>query len=367
TSVFLVVGLCYVACGGFYRLPVPVQPLKAVAAIAIATGLSQSVVSAAGLIMGLLLLIMAVTGLVGAISKLFPVAVVRGVQLGVALFLIRAGLSLVSNQQVIIGGDTATVTMASLSVPVGWLLAAGWGAVLIVCLRNRKVPAALVLLLGGVLVGGLWGSFSGLRSLRFGLSLPAVGMPTLADLGIAFVVLVIPQIPLTLGNAIYATADAAAQYFGKKGERVKPRALATTMGIANVGAGLLGAMPVCHGSGGLTAHYRLGARTGMATITLGLLLLALALFFHGSAMPVLSLIPYSVLGVLVLFVGVQHGLLARNVRGRSDILVCVLTGLVGLITGNLAWGFAAGIVLYHVLRVWARRRERLLRGAENKA
>jgi len=143
TSVFLVVGLTYVLSGVFYRLPIPVQPLKAVAAIAIAGGLSAGVVSASGLIMAAFLLLVAATGVTGAIARLFPKAVVRGIQLGVALILVKAGLSLISNRHVIVGGDSATVTVANFSLPMGWLLAAACGAIFLLFLRNRKAPASL--------------------------------------------------------------------------------------------------------------------------------------------------------------------------------------------------------------------------------
>ncbi|MDP6494117.1 MAG: putative sulfate/molybdate transporter [Dehalococcoidia bacterium] len=349
TSVFLVVGLAYIAAGAFYRLPMPVQPLKAVAAIAIASGLSAGVISASGLIMAAFLLILAITGLVGPMSKLFPKAIVRGIQLGVGLFLVKAGLSLVSRQEIIIGGRDAYVALADLSIPVGWILAVALAVVFLLFLRSKRIPASLALLGLGVLAGVFWGSIPGLKSLSLGLSLPALSVPTMADLSIALVLLVIPQIPLTLGNAVFATNDTAKAYFGPKADRVTPKRLLTTMGIANLGAGFLGGMPICHGSGGLTAHYRLGARTGAAGLIIGGLFVALAIFVDGNVVPILSLIPYPVLGVLVMFVGVQHGMLAKDLRSARDIPVAVLVAVVALVTTNLAIGFASGICLYLIL------------------
>ena len=350
TSVFLVVGLSYVTAGLFYRLPMPVQPLKAVAAIAIAGGLSASVVSASGLVMAVVLLLLSITGTIGLVSRLFPRAVIRGIQLGLALFLVKAGLFLVARKQVIVGGNDSFFGLANLNISAGWLLAAAFGVVFVMLLRSRKVPASLAVLGLGIAAGMFWGSFPGLKTMHFGLSLPSASVPSLANLTTALVLLVIPQIPLTLGNAVFATQDTARIYFGTKAKRVTPRALTTTMGLSNLAAGLLGGMPVCHGSGGLTAHYRLGARTGAAGLMLGALFVTLAVFVDGNALPILSLIPYSVLGVLVVFVGVQHGLLVRDLRGAPDIAVVSVIAIMAVITGNLAIGFGSGMALHFLLK-----------------
>ena len=360
TSVFLVVGLTYALCGLFYRLPIPVQPLKAVAAIAIAAGLSASVISASGLIMASFLLLLAITGLINPIAKLFPITIVRGIQLGVGLFLIKAGILLTTSRQVVIGGSDAMVGISHISVPVSLLLAIASGLVLLLFLKKRLLPPSLVILSLGVVVGLVWGSFHGLNTIRLGLSLPPLGLPSVADLSTALMVLVIPQIPLTLANAVFATASTAKTYFGPEARRVTPRALLSTMGIANLAAGLTGGVPVCHGSGGLTAHYRLGARTGGAPLMLGALFIGLAVAINGNVLPILSLIPYSVLGVLTIFVGVRHSMLVTDMRNPQDILVVAVIAVVAFITTNLAIGFASGIVLHLSLKAGHRFYARLV-------
>ena len=352
TGVFFVIGLAYMAAGLFYRLPVPVQPLKAVAAIAIAGGLSASVISASGLVMAAFLLLLAGTGAIGWVARLFPRAIIRGIQLGVGLLLVKAGLALVNRRQAIAGVEES-LSLANLSIPTNWLLALALGGFLLLFLRSRKLPAFLAVLSLGGLASILWGSSAGLRSLHLGLSLPGVAMPSLGDLSATLTLLVIPQIPLTLGNAVFATVDTARAYFGPRAKRVTPRALLTTMGVANLGAGLLGGIPICHGSGGLTAHFRLGARTGGASLMIGALFLALALFLDGNVFPILALIPYPVLGVLVAFVGVQHSLLVRELRGRGQISVALVVAILGLVTTNLAIGLASGMCLYFILRALA--------------
>ena len=354
TSVFFVVGLTYVVSGLFYRLPIPVQPLKAVAAIAIAAGLSASAVSASGLIMGILLLLLAATGLIQPMARLFPLRIVRGIQLGVGLFLIKAGLSLIISQQVVIGGKEAMVGISHISIPVSLLLAIACGAGLFFLLKNRHVPPALVMLAIGVAIGLVWGSAHGLNTVRLGLSLPTLALPKLSDLSTAFLVLVIPQIPLTLANAVFAMSNTAKTYFGDEARRVTPKALLTTMGLANLTAGLLGGVPVCHGSGGMTAHYRFGARTGGAPLMIGALFIGIAIIVNGNVLPILSLIPYPVLGVLTIFIGMLHSLLTRDMQKIEDVVVVALIALTSVVTANLAIGFGSGIILHLALKAGRR-------------
>jgi SulP family sulfate permease len=150
-------------------------------------------------------------------------------------------------------------------------------------------------------------------------------------------------------------------YYRARARRVTPRNLLLSVGLVSLSAGLIGGMPLCHGSGGVTAHYRLGARTGGANLMIGGLLLFLALLLGGKALPYLMLVPYPVLGVLLGFVGLQHSFLAKNIRGAQEIAVAALIGLVTLYTGNLAVGFGLGIALHYAIRLlgycFQRRRE----------
>jgi SulP family sulfate permease len=345
TGAFFVVGLAYILAGLYYRIPMPVQPLKSVSAMAIAMGLSAGVIAASGLVMAGLLLFVAATGIISTVAKLFPKPVIRGIQLGVALFLIRAGFALVTEPQVFVGGSEAFLGLAGATIPLGWLLAIASGIVLLVFLRKQWLPASLVVLTFGLGAGAVWGSIEGLSQLRLGIAFPTLGLPSLSDFNTALLILVISQVPLTLGNAVFAAADTAKSYFGTEARRVTHKGLLTTMGVTNVAAGVLGGVPICHGSGGITAHFKLGARTGAANLMIGSVFLALALFADGNILPLLSLIPYPVLGVMVAFVGLQHALFVRDLRGGFHIAVAILIAVVGLVTSNLAIGFGLGIVL----------------------
>ncbi len=115
---------------------------------------------------------------------------------------------------------------------------------------------------------------------------------------------------------------------------------------------------MCHGAGGLTAHYRFGARTAAAGLIIGSLLVVLALGFGSGAVQLLGLIPYPVLGVMLGVVGAQHALLARDCRRLEEISVVVTVALLTLILSNLAIGFAAGIALHFALMMGRRALER---------
>lgn len=352
TAVLVLVGLFYISSGLYYRVPTPVQPLKAVAAIAISLGLSASVISAAGLLMGMILLVLSATGLIRQVVKLFPRAVVRGIQFSIGLILFRKGVEFALGRQMFI--SEASGSFAAVPLPIGLMLALS--ALFIFVLfkfvlfqKSHHFPPSLALLGFGLGAGFTFGP--SLVPDRMGIALPGITLPTAADFWIAFTVLVIPQLPLTLGNAVVSTSDAARVYFGKNGKRLTPKALAFSMGIANLSAGLAGGMPMCHGSGGLTAHYKLGARTGGASLMVGGLILAAGLLLGRAAVPYLSVVPLPVLGVLLAVVGIYHALLVRDLAGWRQVVVAGAVAVAALSLGNLAFGFAAGILLYHVTKM----------------
>jgi len=176
--------------------------------------------------------------------------------------------------------------------------------------------------------------------------------PSAADFRTAFVLLVLPQIPLTLGNAVMGTADTCCSLFGRGPEtrRATYRAFAATMGLVNAIGGWFGAMPMCHGAGGLAAHYRFGARTGGSNLMIGGLFLLIALVFGKIAVSLLTAIPQAVLGVLLLLAGLELGLLVRDLTEKKDLFVSLLIAVVALATTNMGVAFAAGMAASWLIR-----------------
>jgi MFS superfamily sulfate permease-like transporter len=166
-----------------------------------------------------------------------------------------------------------------------------------------------------------------------------------AALWTALTVLVLPQIPLTFANSCLATADAARTYFGERAARVSPGRLATTLGGANVIAGTIGGMPVCHGAGGLTAHHSFGARTAGAPLLMGAGLIALALAAGAGLGALLAAFPLPLLAGMLGAAGVLHIRLLRDVKGPFELSVAVAVGVLG-VTVNLALGLAFGLAAW---------------------
>lgn len=350
-SAFIVVGLAYGLNAFVYRLPIPVQPLKALAAVALALGLTPGVITASAWWMSVIFVILGVSGAAVWVGKLFPVPVVRGIQIGLGLLLLRSAWTLVTVPG---NGWEGSVSFGRFAFPMFLAVTLLAAVALAACLLWRPSWAGLGVVFSGLLLGLF---HFGLPNFQLELTLPSFVLPTFNDFGPALVLLVIPQVPLSLANSVFATSDAARQYFGSTGERVSPRRLLLTMGAANVAAAALGGVPVCHGSGGLTAHYRLGARTGGALLIIGSFFFALGLFGGGGLLSILTLIPFPALGILLFYVGVQHMSLAKDLRGLGAWAVALLVAFLAWFTQNLALGFLGGIGLYAIQAFLGRKRQ----------
>ncbi len=355
-GVFYSIGLFYCCAGLYFRIPVAVQPMKAIASYAIAMELGADQVLAAGLCMGIILLGIGVTNLIGVISRLTPFPVIRGVQLSTGLLLMGGGVRLAMGtsgfQEQHGAAEPFFQFQDVIGLPLQYLLAGLGFLLVLVLLNNRRFPASSSLLLFGLVLGLLLGD--GMHRLTVGLFPPKLlpqGLPSLTSLVTAFLLLVLPQLPMTIGNAVLANADLARRYFNGKAYRSTDKALCISMGLANIGGFFLGGMPMCHGAGGLAAHYRFGARTGGSNLIVGGLFLLLALLFGDSVVVIAQLVPLAMLGVLLFYAGSELCLSILDLQQRNDLFIClVITGIT--LTTSLAWGFAAGLCVYHLLRMF---------------
>lgn len=349
TGVFLMVGLFYIGAGLYYKLPIPVQPLKVVAAIAIASQMDAATIAASGYLMGVILLFIAATGIVDALARLFTKPIVRGIQLGLGFILISKGIAFIGKDELLINGakGSAVVWNVSQNTLVGML-----GVLLVIfLLTNKRLPAAIAVILFGLAVSALSGAIAGV-SFSIGFEPVSLFLPERAVLLNALVLLVIPQIPLTVGNAIMGTADTARSLFGEeKAKRSTFKSFATSMGLANIGAGAVMGMPMCHGAGGLAAHYRFGARTGGSNLMIGTIFVVIAVVFGKMAISLLGLIPNSILGVLLLFAGLELAMLIRDVTEKKDLFVAFFIAGIALATTNMGIAFVAGMIVLYVINL----------------
>ncbi len=324
TAVFLLAGLFYIASALYFRITMPVQPLKAMSAIAISTGLGFIVINAGGLVMGAILLLIAVTGLSVRLGALFPTSVIRGIQLGLGLMLIKASFGLIS----------ANITVAVLS-----------GAVVIaeLALFPRIPPLIPLLLLGAVLA-----ATKGVHLAALG---PVPMHPALPDTGAlekGFTLLVLPQLALTFGNAVVATEATGKLLYGQRARRLTLRSIPVSMGLANILSGIAGGAPMCHGCGGLTAHNKFGATSERSGYFIGAALIILGLVFGRSSLSVVAAFPPAILGVLLCSVGVQHSLFIKDILGEwIALLIALAVAATAVLTGNLTIGFLLGLTIHY--------------------
>ncbi|MEA2435426.1 MAG: hypothetical protein QOG54_2883 [Actinomycetota bacterium] len=329
-TVLVGVGTLYLAAGLYFRVPVPVQPIKAAAAIAIARELPPETIGAAAITLGAVLVILGATGATRFISRAFSTPIVRGLQLGVGLILTKTAFTLAG------GASNSGGLLAAATIAIVLTVGSRW---------RETVPLAALVVIGAAIYGAATGD--GTSSIGFGLWAPHLntGAFNASVLMSAITLLVIPQIPLTLGNAVVAVVDLEHRYFPLNSRKVSPAAVSISSGLANMTVGALGGMPMCHGSGGLTAHYRAGAETYRMNVVIGGFFLACGLFAGPSALALFQVIPAPVLAGFLAFTGLFHSSLATELRG-FDLAVAVCIGLLGLLTTNLAIGLAVGLLLY---------------------
>lgn len=346
-SVFLCVAASYAVSALVFRVPLPVQPMKAMGATIVALGLSASVVGAAGIEVAILLLLLAVTPIARHLARIFPRAVLRGIQLAVGLLLLKSAL-VAANDPAALPGTALGTRLAGAHVSLGLLLALAVAAGLFAGTRRRRLPASLVVVgLGAAL--GLVFVFAGFSSLAVERTLPALlsaHLPSAHDAWLALFVLVLPQLPLSLGNSVYATEDVVAGYYGSGARRVTAKRLLVSLGLMNLATAALGGMPLCHGAGGATAHYRLGARTAGATLLAAALFAGLAVASAFGITPLL--VPGAVLAGMLLFVGVEHCLLIADLATVDEVACALLVAVLAMATDNLAVGFVGGWVVFVV-------------------
>jgi hypothetical protein len=319
--VLLFFGIWFILTGLYYRLPIPLEPMKAIAVIVIAGGVASGEIAAAGLILGIIFLVLGYGRSFEIIDTWVPQSVVRGIQLGLALLLFRASAGFVVKDPVFFIAGIAII------------------AVFYLLVRYRSIPdLSAIAVIGVGLIAGI--AIYGVPPLSF-IPAPRLVLPVPADFSSAFTALVLPQVVLTIANAILATSLLTKDLFSAD---VPPKKLSTTIGLMNLVSVPFGGFPMCHGAGGLAGQYRYGARTGGANMYAGVIFLILALFF--TSPQVLSIIAVGVLGALLVFVGIEMG---RHSLKSDSLAVTLVIGVVAFVS-SMTVAFIIGMILAYLLR-----------------
>lgn len=347
----------------YFNVPIPVQPMKTIAAVAIAEKYSNGAILAAGILSGATLFFLAATNLITVVTRWVPLSVVRGIQLGVGTSVIISGF-----KSAWVPGITLTpgtddkpfsgktnddiVWLGSDSILISLVL----GALCVVFLRSKRIPIALVLFAYGIVVAvvqycRLQDDYN-IPSIQFGPDFVAPVVPSASDFKEGFVHLFLPQVPVTLLNSVVALEKLASDLFPKHHDPASVRRVCFSIAGGNLLFSWFGMLPVCHGSGGLASQYTFGARSSLAMVFLGCFKLFFALLFGSTCVTLLQtgIFPQSVLGVMLIFSGISlAGVgLQFDTTDRDGVLVLLLTagGCLGRNTGaGFLFGFGAHLLL----------------------
>ena len=323
-------GIALMASGLYYRTPLPIQPMKAIGAAAIAGGISPAALFGSGLTTGLFWLVAGATGAIRPISKLATKPVVRGIMLGLGLSFMVDGVHRMMTVPV----------LAGFALVVTYLL-----------LTNPRIPAMFMLLIIGVVSAVIMNPqiISELSKIHIGFKLPVFSLPMITwnDLVTGTLLFTIPQIPLTLGNAVIAIVAENNELFPDR--QVTEKKIAISQGIMNLVSPLFGGIPMCHGAGGMAGHVRFGAKTGGALVILGSMLILIALFFSDSVAIIFKIFPNAILGVILFFAGSELAIVVKDIGDKKpDFYVMIIVAAFAM--WNMGVAFLVGVILDNSLR-----------------
>jgi MFS superfamily sulfate permease-like transporter len=323
-------GVTLLASGLYYRTPLPIQPMKAIGAAAIAGGISPAALYGAGFSTGLFWLLAGITGILRPIAKVATKPVVRGIMLGLGLTFMVDGVNRMK---------TAPV-LAGIALVVTYIL-----------LTNPKVPAMFMLLIIGVVSAVIMNPqlLSELAKIHIGFNMPVFSLPMITwnDFVTGTLLFTLPQIPLTLGNAVIAITAENNELFPDR--PVTEKKIAISQGIMNLIAPLFGGIPMCHGAGGMAGHVRFGARTGGALVILGTLLIFIALFLSDSVSIIFKIFPNAILGVILFFAGSELAIVVKDIGDKkADFYVMLIVAAVAM--WNMGVAFLVGVIMDNALR-----------------
>ncbi|KAI4843971.1 hypothetical protein E4T44_06457 [Aureobasidium sp. EXF-8845] len=305
-------GIANIATGVAFGIPLPVQPMKAIAAIAISQSYTIKENISAGLFVGGIVTFLSLTGLLKWFGRVVPIPVVRGIQMG-------AGFALVTSAGT---GLLKPLGWTSPDWSDNWLWAMAAFVFLLLSSLIPRVPYALLVFILGLTLSGIHLSTSHplpQPPSSFHTWHPKLYIPTPKDFYKGAFEAGLPQLPLTTLNSVLAVTSLSASLFPSNQPPTPTNTqIGLSVGLANLIGCWFGAMPICHGSGGLAAQHHFGARSGASIILLGLVKLLLGLVAGETIIPLLQRFPKSLLGVMVLAAGVELAKVGQSLDDVQD-------------------------------------------------
>ena len=375
-------GVYNIITGAIYGVPMPVQPMKSIAAEALSdTGFGVPEIMAAGILTGGTLFVLGVTGLMQLVYRLIPLCVVRGIQLAQGLSFALTAVKYVRKVQDLPKskalGDRHWFGLDGLVLAIVCLC-----FIVIVngageqshgcgdpgddlggpqrkdeCARKRfgrvrkiifSLPSAFLVFVLGVVLAFIRKP-KVVHDIKFGPSSIEVVKFSRHAWKKGFVKGAIPQLPLSILNSVVAVCKLSSDLF--PGREFSATSLSVTVGLMNLVGSWFGAMPSCHGAGGLAGQYKFGGRSGGCVALLGTAKLILGLVLGSSLAHILSQFPVGILGVLLLFAGIELAMCSRDMNTKEDSFVMLICTAVSLVGSSAALGFLVGMIIYMILRL----------------
>jgi MFS superfamily sulfate permease-like transporter len=327
-SVLIMFGIMQIFTALKYGIPLSAQPLKVFATIVIAHKLTGPVIFGGGLAVGIMMLLLTVTGLIDKLAVLMPKAVIRGIQFGLGIQLAM----LAFNNYILAGAKPQTYILVAITFLTGMLF-----------LGNRKYPPAIFIILIGLIYLTITGENHSPEIIAgFSFHLPVFNlMFNRSDTITGILLLALPQIPLSLGNSIFATRQIVNDFFPEK--RITIRKISYTYSLMNIVNPFFGGIPTCHGSGGMAGHYTFGARTAGSIVIYGSLFIIAGLFFAGKFHSIINYFPLPVLGVVLFFESITLITMVKDITElKSDLFIAII---VGLTSAFVPYGFGLGMLI----------------------
>lgn len=334
-SLLLGFGAALIAAGLYYRTPFPVQPMKVIGAAVVtqaagAIALTPTMVVGAGVATAAIWLFLGMTGLAKRLSEWVPRPALLGVVMGLGFSFMLEGIRMMSER---------------------WAISAGLLALTLVLLARSRFPAMVLLLVAGAIVALIQQPTlaDDIALIKPVLRLPEFAWPSLGwqDIWMGALLLALPQLPLTFGNALIAITEENNRLFPDR--PVSERKVALSTGLLNLWSSALGGIPMCHGAGGMAGHVRFGARTGGSSIMLGALLLIAGLFLADAIGTLFRLFPPPVLGVILFLAGAELAMGSRD-PGPEKVNRFVVLATAALAVVNVGIAVIFGFAAYHASR-----------------
>ncbi|KAL3921512.1 MAG: hypothetical protein SGILL_002710 [Bacillariaceae sp.] len=395
-------GVVHILTGLYWDIPMPLQPMKAIASLAIAQELSRIQVTTAGVGIGICFLLLSIKGAIDFVNKWIPLAVIGGLQLGVGWKLALKGIHMI---QQLPWWFASSVDCISLAILCGLLCLYGLrrkvpspsnqrqdamteedneeadetdstipeASEISTCQRLLlHPPVGIILFLLGIILAIIQVTTNNSADNPNDSATPepllvnALRNATASDWRIGLVSGTLTQLPLTTLNSCLSVCMLAHTLFPahNKIQRLSRQSVCISIGLVNALLCPLGMMPTCHGAGGLAGQHKLGANTGVSMVLLGVFKMALGILAcQGSLLRILDALPASILGILLVVAGHELAMTGvvkvaessslnnnnnnNNNSGRGNgntdsMSVCLITALVIVGTGHTHVGALSG-------------------------